>query len=72
VVKWLEIIGEAANHITEETKNKNSDVDWQRIVALRNLVVHEYFRVDYRIIWDIATNMLKQLKTSIDKIEIVN
>jgi uncharacterized protein with HEPN domain len=71
-VKWLEIIGEAANHITEETKNKNSDVDWQRIVALRNLVVHEYFRVDYRIIWDIATNMLKQLKTSIDKIEIVN
>lgn len=70
IVKWLEIIGEAANHITEETKNKNSQIDWRRIVALRNIVVHEYFRIDYAIIWDASTNLVPQLKTEIEKLKV--
>jgi len=42
-VKQIEIIGEAANHITQETKNKFSDIQWQQITGLRHVLVHEYF-----------------------------
>src|ERR1700728_3598866 len=62
IVKWLEIIGEAANHITEETKDKSPKIEWFKIIGLRNIVVHEYFRIDYEIIWDAATNFLPELK----------
>ena len=71
VVKWLEMIGEAANHITDETKNKYRDVEWQKIISLRNIVVHEYFRIDYRIIWDAATIFLIQLKKEISIINLI-
>jgi len=67
VVKWLEIIGEAANHITDETKNSFKDVEWQKIVGLRNIVVHEYFGIDYRIIWNAATLFLGDLKINIQR-----
>jgi uncharacterized protein with HEPN domain len=65
VVKWLEIIGEAANHITEQTKNKNPQIEWLKMIGLRNIVVHEYFRIDYRIIWDAATFFLDELEREI-------
>ena len=70
IVKWLEIIGEAANHITDETKNKCPDVEWQKMIGLRNIVIHEYFRIDYGIIWDAATNFLAQLKKEIQTINL--
>ena len=62
VVKWLEIIGEAANHITDETKNKYEEIEWQKMIGLRNIVVHEYFRIDFGIIWDAASVFLPLLK----------
>jgi uncharacterized protein with HEPN domain len=70
IVKWLEIIGEAANHITDDTKSKFPDVEWQKMIGLRNLVVHEYFRIDYEIIWDAATNFLPELKKEIGTINL--
>ncbi|EOZ93743.1 hypothetical protein A33Q_3689 [Indibacter alkaliphilus LW1] len=45
-IKQLEIIGEAANHLTHEFKLKTSDISWREIVSLRNVLVHEYFGVD--------------------------
>jgi len=70
VVKWLENIGEAANHITDETKNKCSGVEWQKIVGLRNIVVHEYFRIDFKVVWDAATVFLPKLKKEIENIRL--
>jgi len=44
-VKQLEIIGEAANNITEHFRKIYNDIEWRTIIALRNLLVHEYFRI---------------------------
>ena len=52
-VKQIEIIGEAANHITEETKNKFSEIQWRQITGLRHVLVHEYFGIDSNLIWQI-------------------
>jgi len=64
-IKQLEIIGEAANHITDETKTKFSDVEWQKITGLRNILVHEYFGIDEKIVWGIITKDLPILRTVI-------
>ncbi len=46
VVRRLEIIGEAVRKLPEETKNLASDAAWRQIMAMRNILIHEYFGVD--------------------------
>ena len=56
VVRNLEIIGEAANSIPEDQKLLRPDIDWRAIRKLRNRIVHEYFGIDYEIVWNIIEN----------------
>lgn len=67
-IKQLEIIGEASNTISNELKLKFPEVNWVQIVSLRNVLVHEYFGIDSKLIWDIIKNDLPQLKKEIGKI----
>jgi uncharacterized protein with HEPN domain len=46
------IIGEAAAHVPEETVSLAPDIEWHRIRGMRNIIVHEYFGVSERIVWD--------------------
>jgi len=55
VLRNLEVIGEAARNIPEELKNRFPDVEWRRMIGLRNIITHEYFGVDMNIIWQVAT-----------------
>ncbi len=64
-VKQLEIIGEAANHLTPHFKNLNSEVQWREIIDLRNLLIHEYFGIDTKIVWDIIKVDLVSLKSQV-------
>jgi uncharacterized protein with HEPN domain len=68
VIRNFEIIGEASKNLKEEIKEKYPDVPWKEMYYLRNRVSHEYFGVDYDIIWDIATNYLPENKKQIDHI----
>jgi uncharacterized protein with HEPN domain len=68
VIRNFEIIGEAAKKLPLALKENYSDMPWDEMYLLRNKVSHEYFGVDYEIIWDVATNYLPQNKTSIEKI----
>jgi uncharacterized protein with HEPN domain len=68
LVKLLEIIGEASNGITEDFQNRFSDVDWSVLNGIRNVLVHEYFGIDYDIIWDSLKNNIPELKEKITKI----
>ena len=67
-VKQIEIIGEAANHISEEVKIKFSNIQWKQITGLRHVLVHEYFGIDSRLIWQIIKDDLPDLKIAINKI----
>jgi len=64
-VKQLEIIGEAASKITKETKTDYPEVEWTKIIALRNILVHEYYVIDETIVWNIITADLPNLKEQI-------
>jgi uncharacterized protein with HEPN domain len=61
VVRNFEIIGEAASNIPPEVRDKYSSVEWRRIIDLRNVLVHEYFGVNLKVMWDIIKNKLPGL-----------
>ena len=67
-IKQIEIIGEAANNISKGTKELYSKINWRRIIALRNILVHEYFGVDENIIWTIITKDLIAFEKQIDHV----
>lgn len=68
VIRNFEIIGEAAKNIPENIKQKYSQVPWEEMYYLRNKVSHEYFGVDYEIIWDVAINYLPDNRNHIEMI----
>jgi uncharacterized protein with HEPN domain len=61
----LEVLGEAAKHIPEEVRERYPTIEWRSISGLRNIIVHEYFRLNLRIIWDTVQNELPALRRSI-------
>ncbi len=67
VLRNLSIIGEAANHIPSSTKKSIVDIEWRKIIDLRNILIHEYFGIDDEIIWDVVENKLPELKRAITK-----
>jgi uncharacterized protein with HEPN domain len=68
VIRNFEVIGEASKNLPIEIKEKYSEIPWSEMYLLRNKVSHEYFGVDYEIIWDVAYNYLPDNKLQIDKI----
>ena len=65
VVKNIEIIGEAANLLTNEFKSEHPDTQWKLITGMRNYIVHEYYQVDNTVIWDVIQNDLPYLEAQI-------
>ncbi|MGA2405335.1 MAG: DUF86 domain-containing protein [Bacteroidales bacterium] len=68
VVRNFEIIGEAAKNVSDALKDQNPKIPWTEMYYLRNRVMHEYFGIDYEIIWDVAKNHLPENYLQIDKI----
>lgn len=61
VVRNFEIIGEASNRIDPDFKDNNPEIEWKRIRGFRNRIVHDYFGVDYEIVWAIIESYLSEL-----------
>jgi uncharacterized protein with HEPN domain len=68
VIRNFEIIGEAANRLPDELKDSNTEIDWHKIRGLRNRIVHGYFGISYKIIWDIIKDYLSELIAQIQKL----
>ena len=71
IIRNFEIIGEASGNIPEEIRDKYPLVEWRKISDLRNVLAHEYFGIDYDIMWEIIKDKLpelhKNIQTIIDK-----
>lgn len=68
LIRNFEIIGEASNHISQNTKQKFPDVAWSEIKGMRNFISHEYFGLQLDSVWDTAVNDIPILKTQIQHI----
>jgi len=60
VIRNFEIIGEASKHIPKFMADRYPEIPWEKMYGLRNIVTHEYFGIDYEMIWEIAKNDLPE------------
>ena len=68
VIRNFEIIGEAANRFSDDYKKKYPSIDWHRIRGFRNRIVHDYFGIDFSIVWQIKETYLPHLITQLKQI----
>ncbi len=68
VIRNFEIIGEAANRLPEDFKDKHELVNWFRIIGFRNRIVHDYMGIDYKIVWIIIEKDIDKLSADIARI----
>jgi uncharacterized protein with HEPN domain len=67
IVHHFQIIGEAANTLSSQRLSQYSTIPWRQIIGLRNMLVHEYFRIDRQAIWDITESDLPPLKLVVEQ-----
>ena len=67
-IKQLELIGEAANHISIEARENFPEIEWLQIIAMRNVFIHEYFGIDLNVVWQIIESDIPELKLNILKL----
>lgn len=65
VIRNLEIIGEAANHIPDSIQSKYMEIPWFQMKGMRNILIHEYFGVDSEVLWQTVSEDLPHLKIQI-------
>ena len=61
------IIGEASGFLPKETTNEMPEIPWKDVVGTRHKVVHDYFCVDLKVVWDVVENRLPELKKAIER-----
>jgi len=61
IIHAIEIIGEAARHVSLETQTQLPEIDWVSLTAMRNRLAHDYLHVDYDIVWVAASERVPAL-----------
>jgi uncharacterized protein with HEPN domain len=68
LVRLLEVIGEAANRISDDEQSFHAEIEWGQIISLRNRLIHGYDEVDFDILWQIVTGDLPGLIAKLEHI----
>lgn len=68
LVKDIEIVGEAASKVTESFRSQTPEIDWQRMIAMRNRLVHAYFSINLDIVWQTVQEDIPALITQLERI----
>ena len=64
----LQIIGEAARRVSQETKDANPEIPWPRIIGMRHRIVHDYLRINEEVVWQAVTQELEPLIARLDAV----
>lgn len=64
-LRHLEIIGEAAANLSQDIRDKSPDIPWKPIIGMRNTLIHAYFDVNWRRVWEVVANDLPPLKAGV-------
>lgn len=65
VIREIEIIGEATKRLSDDIREKYSDIPWKKMAGIRDKLVHDYMGVDMDAIWDTVERDIPQLKKRI-------
>lgn len=67
-IRQLQVIGESCKNVSSELKEKYPEIPWRQIIGLRIIVIHEYFGIDEKVIWEVIKNDLHAFKAQAEKI----
>ncbi len=67
-VRSLEIIGEATKKLPIDFRAKYPDVEWRSMAGMRDRLIHDYFGVDYEIVWDVVHNRIPALHRQVSSL----
>ena len=65
IAHHIQTIGEAAANLSLDFRESHSHVPWRRMIGMRNILVHQYFGIDWHEVWDTAVTDLPSLKIQI-------
>jgi uncharacterized protein with HEPN domain len=68
IIHHLQLIVEVSNHLSDELTERNQNIPWADIVGLRNILVHQYFGIDLRQVWETAELDMPVLKAKVREI----
>ena len=68
VVRQIEIIGEAARNISDNFRVLHPNLPWGKMIGIRNKIIHEYFNVNFAIVWDTIQDDLPSLQKAIKSV----
>ena len=68
VIRNLEIIGEAVKNLSPDIRKRKPNVPWSRIAGMRDVLIHEYFGVDLKTVWDVVENRLPDLLRQVEEL----
>jgi uncharacterized protein with HEPN domain len=66
IIHHLQIIGEAAAKISDDFQEQHPDIPWLQVIGMRNILVHDYFRIDINAVWSVVENDLPRLEQYIE------
>lgn len=68
LVRLLEVIGEAANRIPDDERQRHSQIPWAQIIGMRNRLIHGYDSIDFDILWQVVCQDLPPLISALESI----
>lgn len=68
VIRNLEIIGEATKKVSKDLRDSYSELPWREMAGLRDVLIHDYFGVDIKIVWNVVDNELNKVKAGVNLI----
>lgn len=67
-IQHLQIIGEASRALSSTTRDRDPEIPWKQMIGMRNVLTHNYFEIDFDIVWSVVEQELPNLKPRIQAI----
>jgi len=68
VIRKFEIIGEASKNISQDIKDRHTELPWKNMAGMRDTLIHAYFGIDYKLVWDSIKIQIPEVKLQLEKI----
>ncbi|MBP0029236.1 DUF86 domain-containing protein [Roseofilum reptotaenium CS-1145] len=68
ILYQITIIGEATKRLSQEFRQEHPEIPWREMAGMRDVIIHEYDRLDFDIVWDVVANKITELLTMLESV----